>query len=285
MYERPTHCPNRACSNHLLPGADFFRKRGYFTPKCRGHAQARYECKTCHKTFSNRTQAADAGQHRPDLNKTLAGLLCSGVTMRRAAELTRCAYNTVCARARWLAEQARQAHVKALEGDELKTAYILFDEMQTFEHASPKKLTIALAVRFKTRQILSVKVGKIPSDGHLAAYGRDKYGWTENEGPSTCLAALEQAALAAKPMVTVATDGDTSYAGLVATAMPTAALASAVATKSGLDPLFRLNHTCARIRADLACMARKTWTTTKRIARLQDRLDLFVAFHNGYKFC
>jgi hypothetical protein len=50
------------------------------------------------------------------------------------------------------------------------------------------------------------------------------------------------------------------------------------------DPLFRLNHNCAVIRSDLACMARRTWATTKKRGRLQDRLDLFIAVHNGYAF-
>ena len=52
----------------------------------------------------------------------------------------------------------------------------------------------------------------------------------------------------------------------------------------GLRPLFKLNHKCAVIRSALACMARRTWATTKKRGRLQDRLDLFIAVHNGYAF-
>ena len=51
------------------------------------------------------------------------------------------------------------------------------------------------------------------------------------------------------------------------------------------DPMFSLNHTCAKIRAGVAVMARKTWTTTKSIEKLQDKLDIFIAVHNGYVFC
>jgi hypothetical protein len=32
-------------------------------------------------------------------------------------------------------------------------------------------------------------------------------------------------------------------------------------------------------------MARKTWTTTKSIDKLKDKLDIFIAVHNGYEFC
>jgi len=129
--------------------------------------------------------------------------------------------------------------------------------MQTFEHAAAKALTIALAVRHKTGQILSIKVGRIPSNGHLAELGQTNYGWTVNESPSTCLAALKQAALVAKPDVTVITDGATSYPRLVAKAMPAAEIKRAIMA-DGFDPLFTLNHICAKIRSDVANMTRRT---------------------------
>ena len=51
------------------------------------------------------------------------------------------------------------------------------------------------------------------------------------------------------------------------------------------DPMFSLNDTCAKIRVGVAAMARKTWTTTKSRTKLQDKLDSFIAVHNGYRFC
>jgi hypothetical protein len=32
-------------------------------------------------------------------------------------------------------------------------------------------------------------------------------------------------------------------------------------------------------------MSRRTWATTKRLARLQGKLDVFIAVNNGYDFC
>ncbi len=55
--------------------------------------------------------------------------------------------------------------------------------------------------------------------------------------------------------------------------------------KQPFDPLFRLNHTCAKIRADLSRMARRrTWATTKRMWPLQNHLDIYIAYTNGYDF-
>ena len=281
----PPGCPNPGCVHHAAPPKNFFWRKGTFTPKRTGVPLVRYQCKGCRRTFSNRTFAADRGQHRPDINGALAALLCSGVTMRRAALLLGVAYNTVCARLPWLAEQARKAHGKALADGVLSTSYLQFDEMETFVGASPKAVTIAVAVRAKTGQILSVRAGRIPSKGRLAKKGQLLYGWTVDQGPATCAAALQEAARAAKAGATVASDGKSSYANLIAGAIPGAAHqpSPANAALGGFDPLFALNHVCAKIRADLSRMARRTWATTKSIARLQDHLDLYVAWQNRYR--
>ena len=49
----------------------------------------------------------------------------------------------------------------------------------------------------------------------------------------------------------------------------------------GRDPLYSLNQTCAMVRDNVKCLSRKTWCTTKRIDRLQCRLDLYVCWHNA----
>jgi len=121
MNTHPTQCPDPLCLNHGKPAPGFYRKRGYFKPKCRAFRLARYQCKACGKTFSNRTGAADAQQHKPEINLLLSQLLCSGVTLRRAAVLLRCTYKTVCKKAVALAQLARLAHEKALQGETLKT--------------------------------------------------------------------------------------------------------------------------------------------------------------------
>jgi hypothetical protein len=167
-----------------------------------------------------------------------------------------------------------------------ETSYVHFDEMQSFEHARPCALTIALAVRHKTGAILSAKVGAIPANGPLAAIGAAKYGWTANQSPAVCAAALAEVAIAARIDVSVACDKATTYPNLIVAAMPLANVMAAAAAPSGAyERMFKLNHACAMIRAKVAVMARRTWTTTKRMAKLQDKLDIYIAVHNGYNFC
>lgn len=49
------------------------------------------------------------------------------------------------------------------------------------------------------------------------------------------------------------------------------------------DPLFRLNHTAAKLRADISRLSRRTWSASKNATGLQNHLMLYIAYNNGYK--
>lgn len=284
MNIAPTRCPYKACSEHVSASPKFFRKRGYFKPQCRSGPQSRYQCKACLRTFSNRTAADDARQRKPQINQLLPLLIGSGVTLRRAAKILKCAYNTIASRQPMLALRARLLHEKALLDPANATSRIEFDEIETFEHSRHKNLTIALAVRGKNGFILSAKAGRIPSCAANPKAGQAGYRWTANQSPQACLAALAEAGRAARPGVVVAFDGKTTYPGHAKAAIPGCAPQGAKSSSGSgnWDPIWKVNHACARMRADLACMARRTWSTTKKMARLQDRLDIWISVANGY---
>ena len=46
--------------------------------------------------------------------------------------------------------------------------------------------------------------------------------------------------------------------------------------KKKFDPMFSLNHMCARLRADIRRLTRRSWCTTKKPERLQRHLDIFL---------
>ena len=52
--------------------------------------------------------------------------------------------------------------------------------------------------------------------------------------------------------------------------------------KKPFDPLFAVNHMCARIRNNLSRLHRRSWAHTKDIKRLHQNLYLFMAFNNNY---
>ena len=43
------------------------------------------------------------------------------------------------------------------------------------------------------------------------------------------------------------------------------------------------NWVCAKLRHHISRLKRRTWATSKDWRRLQDHLDLFIAYQNGYR--
>lgn len=213
-------------------------------------------------------------------------MCCSGVTIRRMAKLLDVAVNTVRRRMTALARRAREAHLAAVLDPRRKTSNVQFDEMETFLRSRAQPLNIALAVRRHDGAILAAKVGTIPPKGRLAAKGREM-GWAVKATARQARAeAIKETGLFIRQgqPATFICDGSTGYPGEIRSILGHDVIVESHPRDGSKphDPMFRLNHTCAKIRADLACMARDTWTTTKKVEGLQERLDIYVAWNNGY---
>ena len=163
--------------------------------------------------------------------------------------------------------------------------------MESFEHTRLKPLSIVLAVE-QGGTILAVKVASMPYKGSLSAIARQKYGYRKDERAAArkeVLAILKKLA-----PTTLYTDAHPGYPKLIKQYLPGVNHTAVKADhchpvkriqdrrRNKKDPLFALNHCAAKIRHDLSRMARKVWTTTKKIDRLQAHLDLYTAYLNGY---
>ena len=81
----------------------------------------------------------------------------------------------------------------------------------------------------------------------------------------------------------ICSDEKKPYPNIIKGIIPTADVKTNKREKTEkFDPLFKLNHTAAKIRADLSRMRRRTWATTKLAKNLQRHLDIYVAWNNGY---
>ena len=163
--------------------------------------------------------------------------------------------------------------------------------MKTSEHSKCKPLSIALAVDNQTRKIITFEVSQIPADGLLAKIALKKYGFRENKREE----GLRKLFQTLKPVVaessTIMSDEWGTYRGHVKRTFPNAnykqvksrrgcVVGQGELKKTGFDPLFSLNHTCAMIRANVNRLFRRTWCTIKKRERLIDHLSLYVNFHN-----
>ena len=285
MYSAPAGCPNPTCSFHTAPPSGWYAKKGYYRSKFDRQPVPRYRCKGCGRYFGSHTHTSTYRQHRPDVNAPLMGLLCSGMTMRRAAGLLHLSRRTVAKKLAFLGARARAAHAIFLTLPEAKTAYVQFDELETCEHSKLKPLSVSLAVRAKTGQIIGAEVASMNCHGHTAKASVSLYGRRQDTRKAASLSVLRNVALVAKPTLTVATDKKATYRPLIKDTLPTARhqVHPSRKTQPGQrDPMFKLNHLCAKLRSDLSRLSRRTWSLSKKPECLQAHLDLYIAFNNRY---
>ena len=276
---RPT-CPNPACVHHTKPPADFDRKKGYRRPKHNHQPIPRYQCKACGRKFCATRVKPIEGQHRPDLNQRIFEMAVSGASGRRIAKLLGCSQNTVLRKIENLADQARDHHRKRLA--QVRSAFVMMDELETFIHARWKQVSVPIVVRPKTGEILAFGVARIPSS---MAKGIQFNRWVANDRPQVVPTVLAMVSPCLKPTATIATDGDWNYPKWVARYLPGVkhTKQKTPVGNTDYDPLFAVNVLFAKMRNDLARLGRKSWTTTKTIQGLENHLWLYVAWTNGYR--
>lgn len=274
-------CPNTECVHHVDPPRGFYRKNGTRKAKHNHQPVPRYQCKACGKSFCATQTKPTRGQHRPDLNQQVFRLAVSGVSMRRMEVLADCTKRTLARKVAYLAKQAQVHHQAHMV--QMQTGFVMLDELITFVHARPKKLSVAVVVRVATGEVLGFAVSRIPSQQPT------KYRWFQDDTPRQIPALLRSVGPCLKPGATLASDAHPKYGQWVRSNLPAVrhqvykALISKLAQKQEeRDPLFAINLAFAKLRNDLARLARKTWTTTKSIKALENHLWLWVAWTNGY---
>lgn len=284
-------CPNEDCDNHDSPAKGWYIKKGYYKLKHNHQPVPRYQCKLCKRKFSSQTFKDTHNQKKPFLNDQIFQFYSSAMTQRRLAKTLKCNRKTIVRKFLFLANKAQNIHEEKLKKGEIKTSYVQFDEMETYESTKLKPVSIALAVRPKTGEILGIDVGSMKAKGHLADRYALKYSEerqdTRDESRTNV---LDMVALCAKESVTIASDAHPSYEKLFRKAVPHAEIKQIPQGKQrkfghAHDELFMINHTCALLRQDLSRLRRRTWITTKDIERLKAHLWLYVAYRNGYDLC
>jgi hypothetical protein len=166
-----------------------------------------------------------------------------------------------------------------------------FDDMETSEHTKLKPLSITLAVESKTRRILDFQVSQMPAKGHLAKLSRKKYGRRLDLRPKARDEMFTRLSSIVNPTALIKSDENPQYFPLVRKHFPQSrhvtyrsrracVVGQGELKKTGRDPLFSINHTCASFRANMNRLFRKTWCTTKKAERLQMHLALAALYHN-----
>ena len=292
------YCINLDCTEHQsrhLEGTVSGRvsKKGTFYRQCDRRYIQRFKCLVCRLQFSKATFEPDYRQHRREINERLFLLLGSGVTQRRAAILLKTDRMTIRRKLIVLGARAKVDHQEWLEerfqGTPIK--HIQFDDLETSEHTKCKPLSVTIAVRHKTREILDFQVKRMPAKGLLSKIARKKYGPRKDERPDGWDQLFKNLNPILHPEALCESDENPHYPKYLRKHMPSAKhvrykgargaiVGQGELKKLGFDPLFSLNHTCAMLRANINRLFRKTWSTTKKVEGLTDHLWIYVRYHN-----
>ena len=279
------NCPNLSCQNrdNVIKDGSFYRKNDSRTIQ-------RFRCKPCGKRFSSETLKLEYRQKKRRVNYPLMKLLCSGISMRRAAILLNINPKTVDRKLRYLARKAKIKNNSYLKKCK-KATHVVFDDLITKENTKLKPLSVTIAVDEKTRSILATEVSQIPSFGHLAKRSFKKYGFRRCDhlkGLEKVFARLDGCI---HEHAIIKSDEHKKYPTVVGKYFPHAkhltykgerahVAGQGELKKCGYDPLFVINHTCAMLRANINRLIRKTWCTTKSVERLKDHIEIFTFFYN-----
>ena len=285
MLKQPIGCPNLQCS--FYKKKEFLVKDGLYFRKNDGRKVQRYRCTQCKKKCSHSSFEFEYRQKKRRVNTPILKLICSSVSQRRAAKILGINKKTVERKLVYLAKKCSFLNQKDLL--KIKSSIIQIDDLITKENSKLKPLTISGMVDEKSRFILGLEVGVIPSFGHLAKVARKKYGKRENQHRETLKRLFYKSKNSLTSNVLIKSDEHQLYPTVIKKYLPHCEHKSykggrGCVTGQGelkrqyYDPLFAINHTFAMLRANINRLVRRTWCTTKRIDRLQDHLEIIDIF-------
>lgn len=269
-------------------------KKGTFPRKDDSKRVPRYHCKICGQNFSSATFSWTYHQKKRKINQEIRRLLIANVCMNRIAVLVGVDYKTVARRLEALSRECQRRNEKTLmratKGK--KFTDIQLDELETFEQSKLTPLSVPVVVS-KERLILGFDVCSMPPHEVYEARSLAKFGPIPDDRTPALKGLLERIKSAVYDFVSIRADECHRYPWAVYQAFPGARLQTFYARKAkpqgfgelktgSRDPLWAINHTLAKLRANISRLNRRTWATTKKRTRLIQHLWIFVESQNRY---
>ncbi len=283
-------CPYCLEASKLSGTRSFVRRSGSYKRKSDSRAVQRFYCQRCERSFSRSTRRPAYPQKKRHFNDRLRKLLCSGVSLRRAAKLLHLSRTTIARKLIYLGQLSRNELIATNLLNE-KCLNVEFDDQETSEHTKCKPLSITRAVESKSRRILGFEISQFQAKGHLARIALKKYGPRIDTRALGRKRLFETLKLLVSETATFRSDQNPHYPADLKKYFPNASHISFKGARGSIvgqgelkkirfDPLFSLNHTCAMTRANMNRLFRRTWCTTKLPERLADHFAIYAVYHN-----
>ena len=269
-------------------------KYGKYWRKSDSKSIQRYRCSGCGLVFSQACFSPCYRQKKRRVNPLVYKLLSSGISQRRCALVLKIHPTTVARKLVFLAGEAQKRQEKFLETlREDPVEHLQIDDLITSHHTKLKPLSVSVAIDAKRRKILGVEVSQIPAFGHLAKISRRKYGKRPSSHREKLENLFKSLTKVTCPYALVESDEHKLYPLLVNKYLPHSTfkqyksergcvVGQGELKKVKRDPLFKINHTLAMLRANINRLIRRTWCTTKDPRRLHNHLVIYSDFHNRF---
>jgi transposase-like protein len=285
-------CPYCLIEPGVRPDRPTIVRYGHFRRRSDSKRVQRFRCLLCKKHFSQATFHPCYRQKKRHKNEILRKFISSAVSQRRLARNLNLTRVTIKRKKIFLSCQA----LLKREYDNLskpKAIEIQFDDLETFEDTRYKPLSVTLAVEKYTRRILDFEVSQMPCKGSLAKRAIKKYGNRADLRVIGRNSLFERLKPLIQEGALIESDSSPHYPLDVKRHFPksfhrTFLSRRAAATGQGelkegaFDPLFSLNHTFGKLRADMSRLVRKTWCTTKKAEMLTHHLNIYAQYHNEH---
>ncbi len=283
-------CPNPNCKNHDIPSLNFCKDGFYQRTIGKKEKIQRYRCKACGKRFHGTFDRLTYRQKKPEINSKFMRIYMSGVSLRRTTFLLGVNRKTLAKRILTHGAMARKKHEENLQN----TNYFWgmsysFDEMETKLGSKLFPVSIAIAVNEDSGRIIDIRAARMPLKGRLVERMKkdgEKIPYSPDNRPEARANVLGAVALANSNQFDIYTDRYPGYNLMIEEVLKNAihhqvsGVANRGDSESDTDPMFWLNHICARIRADLGRMGRRSWCFSRSLDALQGQLDMFMEFFN-----
>jgi transposase-like protein len=290
MGFEPPRCPNQRCEQHTRPTPQFYRRCGFYWPRCRPEGVPRFRCRSCKRGFSRQTFRHDWRDRRPECNEPLFKLLTSGVGLRQSGRYLDLDIHSVQDKQRKMARTCHLLHDNLSHVLPAERTYLL-DEEETYETASIRPVTMPVLIEKETWFVVSTAVGSIR---RLAPVGGARRHWQERDErrhgirrdmSSLCvrLVLQELARRVDGGRIVLRTDQKATYGSIARAVFGEQVVHETTAgtrVRNTHNPLFPINTTLAMTRDNCGRLRRRSWLVTKRREYLQAHLAIFVVYRN-----
>jgi len=294
----PPRCPNPTCPAHKIEQLEagkaepFFRRKGFYHPRCRAHPVPRFQCRLCNRGFSRQTFRQDYRDHKPHLNARLLELLAHGMGLRQSSMILKLSRRCTELKARKLSAQLTRLNRNLLDQFPEGCSFQM-DEMETFEgERRVCPVTLPMLIEQESMFVVASDAAPIRPSGRMsrkrrkAIAKREKAeGRRRSESRASLKRVLRHTAKYCRRLVRIRLDTDekTTYRPLARWAFGRKLehrRYSSQIPRDTRNPLFPINHMNAMARYLVGRLRRRSWLASKRRRYLGLQLQVFMAFKN-----